>query len=37
MQVEDGHAVAPSDPGLGIGWDWQAIAARQSVFLEFKT
>ena len=36
MQVQDGHAIAPSQPGLGIEWDWQAIEARQSVFLEFK-
>jgi len=28
--------IAPSQPGLGIKWDWQAIEARQSVFLEFK-
>ena len=36
MQVEDGHAIASNDPGLGIAWDWDAIAARQCVFLEFK-
>jgi hypothetical protein len=36
MQVEDGHAIASNDPGLGIAWDWDAIAARQCVFMECK-
>jgi L-alanine-DL-glutamate epimerase-like enolase superfamily enzyme len=30
MGVEDGMAIAPSEPGLGIAWDAQAIAARQA-------
>ena len=30
MAVEDGMAVAPAQPGLGIQWDSQAIAARQA-------
>jgi L-alanine-DL-glutamate epimerase-like enolase superfamily enzyme len=25
MTIEDGYAVAPSSPGLGLDWDWQAI------------
>ncbi len=28
MTVEDGMAIAPSEPGLGIAWDWDAVAAR---------
>ena len=28
MKVEAGMAVAPSAPGLGIAWDWQAIRRR---------
>ncbi len=28
MVVEDGMAVAPTEPGLGIAWDWDAVAAR---------
>jgi L-alanine-DL-glutamate epimerase-like enolase superfamily enzyme len=37
MRVEDGHAIASDEPGLGIAWDWKAIQTRQSVHLEFKT
>jgi L-alanine-DL-glutamate epimerase-like enolase superfamily enzyme len=29
LVIEDGCAVAPEAPGLGIEWDWQAIEARQ--------
>ncbi|MBI5278365.1 MAG: mandelate racemase/muconate lactonizing enzyme family protein [Burkholderiales bacterium] len=29
IRVEDGHACPPETPGLGIEWDWDAIAARQ--------
>jgi L-alanine-DL-glutamate epimerase-like enolase superfamily enzyme len=36
LRIEDGHALAPQDPGLGIAWDWSAIARRQSVYLELK-
>jgi L-alanine-DL-glutamate epimerase-like enolase superfamily enzyme len=28
LAIEDGHAVAPSDPGLGIDWDFASIGAR---------
>ncbi len=34
MQVQDGYAVPSDNPGLGIAWDWSAIAARQTAFLE---
>ena len=34
MQVQDGHALPPDGPGLGIAWDWSAIAARQTAYLE---
>ncbi len=25
MEIADGHAVAPSEPGIGIAWDFDAI------------
>ncbi len=28
MEIRDGRAIAPSEPGLGISWDWQAVEAR---------
>lgn len=28
MEIRDGRAVAPSEPGIGISWDWDAIRAR---------
>lgn len=28
MRIVDGHALAPQEPGLGIDWDWDAIAAK---------
>jgi L-alanine-DL-glutamate epimerase-like enolase superfamily enzyme len=28
MEIRDGRAIAPSDPGIGISWDWQAVEAR---------
>jgi L-alanine-DL-glutamate epimerase-like enolase superfamily enzyme len=28
MRVEDGMAVAPNEPGLGIAWDWNAVKQR---------
>ncbi len=28
MKVDDGMALAPSAPGLGIDWDWDAVKAR---------
>ena len=27
MRIEDGHALAPEAPGLGIDWDWDALRA----------
>jgi L-alanine-DL-glutamate epimerase-like enolase superfamily enzyme len=35
MEIRNGCAIAPSEPGLGIAWDWEAIKA-QSV-AEFTT
>ena len=29
MAVEDGHAVPPEEPGLGIAWDFDAIEQRR--------
>ena len=26
LTIADGYALAPQTPGLGIDWDWQAIA-----------
>ena len=28
LAIEDGRAIAPSAPGLGIDWDWPAIERR---------
>jgi L-alanine-DL-glutamate epimerase-like enolase superfamily enzyme len=28
MQVENGMAVAPNEPGIGIDWDWDAVKAK---------
>jgi L-alanine-DL-glutamate epimerase-like enolase superfamily enzyme len=28
MAIEDGHALAPSEPGIGIDWDWDAVRAK---------
>jgi L-alanine-DL-glutamate epimerase-like enolase superfamily enzyme len=28
MAIEDGHAVAPDTPGLGIDWNWSEIQRR---------
>ncbi|TJX41743.1 MAG: mandelate racemase/muconate lactonizing enzyme family protein, partial [Mesorhizobium sp.] len=25
MRIEDGHALAPNEPGIGIDWDWDAV------------
>jgi L-alanine-DL-glutamate epimerase-like enolase superfamily enzyme len=30
MKIEDGLAVAPDEPGLGIDWDWDAIKAQEA-------
>ncbi|NHT77301.1 L-alanine-DL-glutamate epimerase-like enolase superfamily enzyme [Rhizobium sp. PP-F2F-G38] len=28
MEIRDGRAMAPSEPGLGIAWDWEAVKAQ---------
>ncbi len=28
MGIEEGHALAPAAPGIGIDWDWDAVEAR---------
>ena len=28
MRIVDGQAVAPSEPGIGIDWDWDAVKAK---------
>jgi len=28
MRIEDGHALAPDEPGIGIAWDWDAVRSR---------
>ncbi|AMO23869.1 mandelate racemase/muconate lactonizing enzyme family protein [Ramlibacter solisilvae] len=33
LVIEDGHARPPDTPGLGIEWDWEAIARRAHVNL----
>ena len=35
MRIEAGHALAPSEPGIGIDWDWDAVKARS--IAEFTT
>jgi len=30
MHIDDGHALAPDTPGLGIDWNWDAIGERAS-------
>lgn len=35
MTIEEGHALAPSQPGIGIDWDWDAVRARS--IAEFTT
>lgn len=31
VRIEDGHAFAPREPGLGIEWDWEAIRRSRRV------
>ncbi|MFX1739363.1 mandelate racemase/muconate lactonizing enzyme family protein [Paraburkholderia sp. A1RI_3L] len=31
VRIEDGHAYAPDEPGLGIEWDWDAVRAAAHV------
>ncbi|TIT13217.1 MAG: mandelate racemase/muconate lactonizing enzyme family protein [Mesorhizobium sp.] len=35
MRIEDGHALAPDEPGIGIDWDWDAVKAKS--IAEFTT
>jgi L-alanine-DL-glutamate epimerase-like enolase superfamily enzyme len=28
MRIEDGQALAPDEPGIGIDWDWDAVKAK---------
>ena len=28
IAIEDGMALAPSQPGIGIDWDWDAVKGR---------
>jgi L-alanine-DL-glutamate epimerase-like enolase superfamily enzyme len=28
MKIEDGFAIAPATPGIGIDWDWDAVAGK---------
>ncbi len=28
MEIRDGRAIAPCEPGIGIAWDWEAVKAR---------
>lgn len=28
LEIRDGHALPPSEPGIGIGWDWGVIEGR---------
>nr|WP_256473158.1 mandelate racemase/muconate lactonizing enzyme family protein [Phyllobacterium sp. 21LDTY02-6] len=28
MRIEDGYALAPAEPGIGIDWDWDAVKQR---------
>jgi L-alanine-DL-glutamate epimerase-like enolase superfamily enzyme len=28
IEIEDGMALAPREPGLGVAWDWDAVEAR---------
>jgi L-alanine-DL-glutamate epimerase-like enolase superfamily enzyme len=35
MRIENGHALAPDEPGIGIDWDWDAVRAKS--IAEFTT
>ncbi|MNL88977.1 hypothetical protein D3C87_2190350 [compost metagenome] len=28
MEIRNGRAIAPSEAGIGIAWDWDAVKAR---------
>jgi L-alanine-DL-glutamate epimerase-like enolase superfamily enzyme len=36
MQVQNGFALPPETPGLGIAWDWAAIQQRQTTHMEIQ-
>jgi L-alanine-DL-glutamate epimerase-like enolase superfamily enzyme len=36
IRVEGGYAYPPSEPGLGIAWDWPAIESRQNAFVTLR-
>jgi L-alanine-DL-glutamate epimerase-like enolase superfamily enzyme len=36
IRIEDGYALPPEVPGLGIAWDWAEIGRRQKVQIEIK-
>jgi L-alanine-DL-glutamate epimerase-like enolase superfamily enzyme len=36
LQVQDGYALPPETPGLGIAWDWAAIEQRQMTHKEIQ-
>ncbi len=36
MEIIDGHGIASNAPGLGIDWDWDAIAAKELVHHDIK-
>jgi L-alanine-DL-glutamate epimerase-like enolase superfamily enzyme len=36
LQVQDGYALPPETPGLGIAWDWAAIEQRQTTHMEIQ-
>ena len=36
MAIEEGQALAPDTPGLGIEWDWTALRARHSEHCEIR-
>ena len=35
LTIENGHALAPEDPGIGIPWDMEAVASQAVVAREF--
>jgi L-alanine-DL-glutamate epimerase-like enolase superfamily enzyme len=37
IAIEDGYAIPPSTPGLGIEWDWAEIARRQKIITEIRS
>lgn len=37
VEIRDGYAIAPAQPGIGIDWDWDAVTASQHVMLSIDT